>query len=485
MFPAGLAKDGSHQGELARAVAETVREGGRRSRDAEYTRVLEQRGARSSLFLGSARVDFCTEVPAHELPLALWLESGRHRPYAFTAENFAERLSELALGREAERVALLHRKTYALAFPDLAPQPAGGALLDAARRFHTEHYRLEGAVLAIAGDFEPGAIRAKVEELFAGPSLAARPPAPQSLRQTSPRFMALEDPELIAPIHERGWAVPGASDRDHAAVQLAAELLAGNSDSVLQQSLVAPGIVRSVSHRFEARGTEALFAVTLVLASNQNATDVVGLVDQAVHQLATGPLRREQLDRARRRLAVEHAFRLQSAIEQARWLGERAIAGVGLSPVDAQAAIEAATAEDVRRVVLEHLSPTRRVVVELLPKEARDPFRVGASRFHVVTEGEALSRIARREGTTVDALLELNELDAKGKIRPGQKLKLPPSKPRKAHQVKKGDTLIGIAKRHGVSVEELRRENRLKKGGMIRAGEQLWIPRSQPSSKPR
>jgi zinc protease len=488
LFPAGRARDGTHRGELSQLVAETVREGGRRSRDAEYTRVLESRGARSSAFLGSARAEFCTEAPAHELSLALWLESGRHRPYAFTELNFDERRRELSLGQADDPFALLQRKTYALAFPELAPEDSAGAdpLLDAARRFHAQYYRLDRAVLTIAGDFEPGVAKAKVDEWFGDPAPGAPPPEDKPVpRQTSPRFMTLEDRDLVAPLHARAWVVPGESSPDHAALRLAAELLASNTDSLLYEMLVESGVARALSHRFEARGPEDLFSITITLSGTQNATDVVALVDQGVARLASGPLSPEQLTRARRRLALRRAFALERALDQARWLGERASLGLALSPDDEQTALEAVRPADIRRVVLAHLDQTRRVVVELLPKEAREPFRVAAPRFHVVTEGEALARIARREGTTVNELLKLNELDAKGKIRPGQKLKLPPGKPLRVHVVKKGDTLIGIAKRYGVGVDLIRRENRLKKGSVIRAGEQLKIPREAPGEAPR
>ena len=87
-------------------------------------------------------------------------------------------------------------KTYALAFPELAPEDSAGAdpLLDAARRFHAQYYRLDRAVLTITGDFEPSVAKAKVDEWFADPAPGAPPPEDKPVpRQTSPRFMSLED----------------------------------------------------------------------------------------------------------------------------------------------------------------------------------------------------------------------------------------------------------------------------------------------------
>lgn len=489
LFPAGLARDGAG-GEVARAVAETVREGGRRARGSEYSRVLEGRGGRSSVFLGNSRVEFCTEVPRHELSVALWLESGRHGAYAFTRENFEHRLRELSLGRHDDFPGHVAERTFSLAFPELVlsgPATASTAatageasdspsLLERARRFHAEHYRLERAVLAVAGDVEPAEVRAQVEQLFAAVPAAAPLPDEPASRQTSPRYMAIEEPALTAALHTRAWVVPGPASADYAALELAAELLAGSADSILAERLLEPGIARGVEHTLEPHGADSLLSVTVELASSQSGADVVALVDQAVRELAAGALPKDRLERARRRLSLRQAFAVESALGAARWLGRRASLGVGLSAEALDGARAAVTAPDVRRVVLEHLPETRRVVVELLPKEAREAFRVATPRFHIVTEGEALSRIARREGTTVSELIKLNDLDSKDRIRPGQKLKLPPAKPKRVHVVKKGETLIGIAKKQGVTVEALRRANGLKKGGVLRAGAELVIP---------
>ena len=64
--------------------------------------------------------------------------------------------------------------------------------------------------------------------------------------------------------------------------------------------------------------------------------------------------------------------------------------------------------------------------------------------------------------------------------RPTEKLKPPASPKAKAappakryHKVKKGETLTGIAKRYGVSVEELRRINKLSPKTTLAAGQTL------------
>ncbi len=479
-FPAGLTRDGGHRGRLSRVVAETVREGGRRSQDAEYTRLLESRGARSHLFLGPDRAEFCTEVPSHELPLALWLEVGRAEPYAFTEQNFAERQRELSLGAAEDSFAWVASTTRELAFPLLSPGSARVSL-EAARRFHAQAYRLDRAVLSLAGDFEREAVVTQIEAAFG--AVPAREPAVEAAaeavpRQTSPRYLSFEDPALVLPIHERAWMVPRAGVAERAALAIVGELLAGNSDSVLERALIEPGLARSVVTRIEPRGSDLLFSIVVEVAAARHDTDLVTLLDRAVLELRSGGIQPNQLERARKRLSLQRAFQLQSGLGQARWLAAQASGGFSVEPAlltEAEARVGAA---EVRRVIDQYLLETRRVVVELLPKEAREPFRAAQPRFHVVEEGDALLRIAKSEGISLDELLRLNDLDKKKKLQPGQKLKLPPAKPKKIHQVKKGDTLIGIAKRYGVSVDAIRRDNGLKKNSVLRAGTELTIPRS-------
>ncbi len=49
---------------------------------------------------------------------------------------------------------------------------------------------------------------------------------------------------------------------------------------------------------------------------------------------------------------------------------------------------------------------------------------------------------------------------------------------RGTHTVRKGDTLYRIANRYGVSVEALRRENRIGRKGSIRVGQRLSVPQA-------
>jgi len=105
-------------------------------------------------------------------------------------------------------------------------------------------------------------------------------------------------------------------------------------------------------------------------------------------------------------------------------------------------------------------------------------------RYHVVRRGETLSGIARRYGVSVEQLRQWNGL-ASSQLRTGQRLivragnEANPSRASELvrYRVQRGDTLSEIARRYGVSVEQLRRWNGLR-SNQIRVGQVLRIYRS-------
>jgi membrane-bound lytic murein transglycosylase D len=107
--------------------------------------------------------------------------------------------------------------------------------------------------------------------------------------------------------------------------------------------------------------------------------------------------------------------------------------------------------------------------------------------FHRVRRGETISEIADEYGVTQRELLTWNRLDRRGRIRVGQRLRVvspdavrAPS-PRdsagvRTHVVQRGETLTGLAKRYGVSVQALREANGMTERETLRAGVALKIP---------
>ena len=110
--------------------------------------------------------------------------------------------------------------------------------------------------------------------------------------------------------------------------------------------------------------------------------------------------------------------------------------------------------------------------------------------FHRVQRGQTISELADEYGVTQRELLAWNGLDSRGRIRAGQRIRVaPPGAPAprrmapatqrpaaKTHIVRRGDTLKGLARRYGVSIQALREANGLAEQEILRAGIALRIP---------
>ncbi len=103
--------------------------------------------------------------------------------------------------------------------------------------------------------------------------------------------------------------------------------------------------------------------------------------------------------------------------------------------------------------------------------------------IHVVRQGETLFSIARRYGTSVEAICAANGIADPARIYAGQRLVIPTSNVSAApaaagttHVVQPGENLYRIALRYGTTVAALARLNGIRDPGRIVAGQRLVIP---------
>lgn len=133
---------------------------------------------------------------------------------------------------------------------------------------------------------------------------------------------------------------------------------------------------------------------------------------------------------------------------------------------------------------------------------AAPPAQGGGTR-HVISRGEILHSIARRYGTTVQAIVQANAIANPNRIYVGQVLIIPmgshhfsptptpvryparseptssSSVPSSSHYtVRSGDTLSAIARRFGTTASAIARANNIRRYSYIYPGQKLIIPAS-------
>lgn len=111
-----------------------------------------------------------------------------------------------------------------------------------------------------------------------------------------------------------------------------------------------------------------------------------------------------------------------------------------------------------------------------------------SSGWYRVRQGDTLEKIARRNGTTVKRLCQLNGIKATSTLRVGQKLKVSGSASKTApaqssssakggttYTVRSGDTLYSIAKRNGTTVKKICQLNGISENSKLRVGQKLRV----------
>jgi LysM repeat protein len=115
----------------------------------------------------------------------------------------------------------------------------------------------------------------------------------------------------------------------------------------------------------------------------------------------------------------------------------------------------------------------------------------GPMKEYTIVKGDTLGAIAKRNHTTVSAIRAANPGIEPTRIRPGQKIQVPTGSPSttsttgnnttsangggKTYTVKSGDTLTKIARRHGITINQLSEANNLRTS-RVNVGQKLKIP---------
>jgi LysM repeat protein len=110
-----------------------------------------------------------------------------------------------------------------------------------------------------------------------------------------------------------------------------------------------------------------------------------------------------------------------------------------------------------------------------LPKEkGNEKLNVPVQEYltYTVVSGDTLSGIAKRHGVPLSAIIELNQIQNPNLIHPGQTFKIKPL----GYVVKEGESLTSIASALKISIERLVRANEIGGASLVAPGTVLRLP---------
>jgi zinc protease len=363
----------------------------------EFDKLLESIGATNVNGTTSwDRTNYFETVPRQHLELALWVESDR-------MGFLLDAVDQERLDVQRDVVKNERRQSYenapngpsTLALLDTmfpAGHPYHGAVigsmedlsaatLDDVREFFTAYYAPSNAVVALAGDVEPRAARALVEKYFGSfpkrpPTRVVRPPTPPLAK---PIRLTVNEPVELARV-SYGWITPPAYTPVDSVLDVTMALLAGGRATLLYQELVVKDKLASdVAAELDSNALAGMTTITATAASGKTPEELERGMDRVLDALASKGPTPVELARAKRRIRLSVLSDLELLNGRG---GESGRAGLllrfehytgdpGYLP-KWLAALDAVGANDVKRVVSEHMKRDARVVVVTRPAEKKE-----------------------------------------------------------------------------------------------------------------
>lgn len=275
------------------------------------------------------RTNYYETIPAHQLDLALWLESDRMGFFlpALTQQNLdnqrdvvmnerRQRVENQPYGRAGETLnELLFPADHPYHWPVIGyMEDIAAATLEEVRTFFRTYYTPSNAVISVVGDIDPGETLERIDAWFGGiPPGPPVPPVtvPERTPRGEPRRRVLAEDVRLPRVYI-GFRAPAYGERAWYVADLLASVLSGGKSSPLYRDLVyerqiAQDVGVSVGPQ-EAGGSFTL------VATARPGVPVDALEEALVAHLAAAaaePPDEADFDRARNRLLTDYYSGLQ------------------------------------------------------------------------------------------------------------------------------------------------------------------------------
>lgn len=245
--------------------------------------------------------------------------------------------------------------------------------IDDCREFYRTYYAPNNATLVMVGDFDEAETLARIEKSY-GP--IAQQPIPVEPVVTEPEQKAPRRGEFKKAVSaerlQMGWRAIGQGHRDHAVLDVVAEILAGGSASRLHRELVVEKeIALNINASVAPFRDAGLFEMQVAMVRGHRSEEVEERVEAAIAKLAKDGPSAEELGGARARLLTRFWTNLRPQNGKAEGLGHaETTLGDYRRTFEAPRHFAGIDAEAVKHATATYLTPVRRTTVIARPRNA-------------------------------------------------------------------------------------------------------------------
>ncbi|MFD2182092.1 M16 family metallopeptidase [Rhodoplanes azumiensis] len=234
--------------------------------------------------------------------------------------------------------------------------------------FYKQFYGPNNAVVVIAGDVEPDAVKALAEKTYGaiaarsdiGPRKRPQEPPPVAVRQVT-----LDDPRVAQPSLNRSYLVPSyttAKRGEAEAIDVLAQILGSGQNSRLYRRLVAEGrLATTAGAWYQGSAVDATrLGVYARPTPDHTLADVEKAIDAVIAETITDGVTADELERAKTRMIADAVYAQDNQSSMARWYGTALSTGSTVADVLSWPdRIRAVTADQVREAAKTWLDKRR------------------------------------------------------------------------------------------------------------------------------
>lgn len=335
---------------------------------------------------------FFETLPADKIDLGLRLEADRMVNSLFKPEEVESERTVIISEREGSENEPLFRLGESVQQAAFDSHPYRNEIIGSPQDLHAiqrddlyRHYRANyhpaNALVAIAGDFETGAMIKRLEALYG--SLPAGDPVQHPARPELPlageRRVEVKGPGKTTFI-QLAYRSPAAANPDFFPFTVMDSLLTGptslnmfggggtsNKTSRLYRALVEKELAIGVGGGTQATIDPFLYEITITVRPGQQVEEILKTVDGEIDRLQQEAVHPDEIARAIKQARAIFAYGSENITNQAFWLGyAEMFASYGWFNEYMQR-LEQVTPGDLQRIAREYLAPERRVVGVYIP----------------------------------------------------------------------------------------------------------------------
>jgi len=387
-YRVGSADDPQGKGGIAHFLEHLMFKGTPTVPGGEFSKTVMGNGGEDNAFTSKDYTAYYQRIASDRLELVMKLEADRMVNLTLTD---ADVIPELQVVLEERRTrtdndpsGLLSEQADAALYvahpyrnPTIGWLPEVSRLTrDDAVAFYRAHYTPGNAIVVVAGDVEPAAVKAMAERIYGTvaatfvPAARVRTPEPEPI---AARRVVLTDARASSPTVSRDYLAPSyttAAVREAEALDLLGQILGGGATSRLYRDLVVDQKIAAYAGAGYSgddadSGTFSVYAAP-VPGGDLNALEAA--LDKALARLLRDGVSADELARAKKALIADTVYALDSQFKLAFMYGQALTNGLTAADVaDWPNRIAAVTPDDVRAAAAKVLKAERSVTGILLP----------------------------------------------------------------------------------------------------------------------